>query len=132
MSSGKNSQVKFLERISQKGFPKKEAGRKSSELTPTLVILIVWNEATNTLDSIENGQETTEQWEIRSPQLLLLFLENLLEKSVQEISLGNSCRLTSSHLVLMDDVNKGASVVLLYNTFDDQYLKIQFRCENIF
>ena len=44
------------------------------------------------------------------------FFGNLFEKSVQEISLGNSCRLTSSHLVFMYDVNKGASVVLLYNT----------------
>ena len=93
-SSGRNSQVKFLERISQKGFPKKEAGRKSSELTPTLAILIVWNELTNTLDSIKNGQETTEQWEISFPQLLLLFLEvffNEVMRASQVIESHVSC-----------------------------------------
>ena len=61
--------------------------------------------------------------------------ENLFEKSVQEISLGNSCRLTSSHLVFMYDVNKGASVAwngTVVQYFDNQYLKLHFRCENIF
>ena len=45
-------------------FPKKisekKAGWKSRELTLTLIILLAWNKLTHTLDSIKNGQETTE------------------------------------------------------------------------
>ena len=73
--NGRKFLVKIIERISQKRFLKKEAGRKSRELTLTLVILLAWNKLTNTLDSIKNGQETTEHYEISFPQLLLLFLE---------------------------------------------------------
>ena len=55
--SGRNFQVKFFERIYQKGFLKKEAGEKSRELTLTLVILFVWNNLTNTLGSIKMSKK---------------------------------------------------------------------------
>ena len=68
-------QSNFFEPIARKGFLKKEAGRKSRELTLTLVLLYYRNTLTITLGSIKHGQETTEQQESRFPQLLLLFLE---------------------------------------------------------
>jgi len=58
--NGRKFLVNFIERISQKRFLKSEAERKSRELTLTLVILLAWNKVTKTLDSIKNGQETTE------------------------------------------------------------------------
>ena len=55
--NGRKFLVKNIERISQKRFLKKEAGRKSTELTLTVVILFVWNKLTNTLGSIKTAKK---------------------------------------------------------------------------